>query len=92
MLFRSVYIDNSHGVRIENLILVIPFGDGLYSNYYKFETITLCPICTKGIVKEILTDQEIQWLNDYHKKVYDTLAKHLNNKEQEWLKKATAKI
>ncbi|HJD91631.1 aminopeptidase P family protein [Bacteroides coprosuis] len=88
----GVYIDNSHGVRIENLILVIPFGDGLYSNYYKFETITLCPICTKGIVKEILTDQEIQWLNDYHKKVYDTLAKHLNNKEQEWLKKATAKI
>ena len=88
----GIYIDNSHGIRIENLVLVVPFGAGLFSNYYQFETLTLCPICTKGVIKEMLSSDEVSWLNDYHQKVYDTLVEYLDKEEQKWLQKATAKI
>ena len=88
----GVYIDGSHGIRTESLILVVPFGEGLFGDYYQFETVTLCPICTKGIIKNILTNEEINWLNTYHQKVYHTLSPFLNNEEQEWLQKATVKI
>ena len=88
----GVYIENSHGVRIENLMLVAPLGEGLFTDYYQFDVVTLCPICTKGILKNKLTTEEIDWLNSYHKNVYTKLAPHLINKEQRWLEEATAKI
>lgn len=88
----GIYIEGSHGIRIENLMLVENVGEGLFSDYYKFETVTLCPICTKGIVKENLSKEEISWLNAYHQNVYSNLAPHLNEKEQRWLEQATAKI
>ena len=88
----GVYIENSHGIRIENLMLVAPLGEGLFSDYYQFDVVTLCPICTKGVLKNKLTTEEIDWLNSYHKNVYAKLAPHLNNKEQRWLEEATAKI
>lgn len=64
----------------------------MFGNYLKFETITLCPICKKGIIKEMLTIEEIEWLNEYHRKVYDKLAPDLNKEEQEWLKEACEAI
>ena len=85
----GVYIDNSHGVRIENLILVTPFGEGMYGDYYNFETITLCPICTKGIDKNLITSDEIDWLNKYHSNVYTQLSPLLDETEKKWLKEAT---
>ena len=85
----GVYIDNSHGVRIENLILVAPFGEGMYGDYYKFDTLTLCPICTKGIDKNLITSDEIEWLNNYHSNVYTQLSPLLNETEKKWLKEAT---
>lgn len=88
----GVYIENSHGIRIENLLLVSSAGEGLFTDYYKFDTVTLCPICTKGILKNRLSAEEISWLNAYHENVYINLAPHLTSKEQEWLKQATAKI
>lgn len=88
----GVYKAGSHGIRTENLTLVRKAGEGLFGNYLKFETITLCPICTKGIIKEMLTAEERQWLNDYHKKVYDRLSPALDTEEKEWLKEATKEI
>lgn len=84
----GVYKAGSHGIRTENLVLTVPAGEGMFGNYLKFETITLCPICKKGIIKEMLTAEEIEWLNEYHRKVYEELSPSLNNEEQEWLKKA----
>ncbi len=78
----------SHGIRTENLLLTVPAGEGMFGNYLKFETITLCPICQKGIIKELLTTEEIEWLNEYHRTVYEKLAPDLNNEEREWLKEA----
>lgn len=88
----GVYKAGSHGVRIENLVLTVPAGEGMYGNYLRFETITLCPICKKGIRTEMLTSEEIDWLNAYHRKVYDRLSPSLNAEEQKWLKEACAPL
>lgn len=63
----GVYKAGSHGIRTENLVLTVPAGEGMFGKYLKFETLTLCPICRKGIIKELLTAEEIGWLNDYHR-------------------------
>lgn len=84
----GVYKAGSHGIRTENLVLTVPAGEGMFGKYLKFETLTLCPICRKGIIKELLTAEEIGWLNDYHRTVYEKLSPDLNNDEREWLKGA----
>lgn len=88
----GVYKAGSHGIRTENLILVIPAGEGMYGDYLTFETLTLCPICKKGILKELLTADEIEWLNEYHQTVYQKISPHLNKEEEKWLKAATSKF
>lgn len=84
----GVYKAGSHGIRTENLVLTVPAGEGMFGKYLKFETLTLCPICRKGIIKELLTAEEIGWLNDYHRTVYEKLSPDLNYDEREWLKEA----
>lgn len=88
----GVYKAGSHGVRTENLVLVVPAGEGMFGNYLQFETVTLCPICKKGIIKELLTTEEIEWLNRYHQTVYEKLSPNLNKEEQAWLKEACKAI
>lgn len=88
----GVYKENQYGVRIENLILAVPAGKGMFGEYLRFETLTLCPIDLKPVKKELLDPDEIKWLNEYHQSVYHQLAPYLNKKEQSWLKKATSKI
>lgn len=84
----GVYKAGRHGIRTENLVLTVPAGEGMFGNYLKFETITLCPICKKGIVKEMLTAEETEWLDEYHRNVYEKLAPGMNGEEQEWLRAA----
>lgn len=88
----GVYKAGSHGVRIENLILVVPDGEGMFGEYYNFEAVTLCPIDTKGIIKEMLSKEEINWLNEYHRKVYEKLSPALNEEERAWLGQATQNL
>lgn len=88
----GVYKAGSHGIRTENLVLVVPAGEGIFGNYLQFETVTLCPICKKGIIKELLTSEEINWLNQYHQTVYEKLSPGLNKEEQAWLKEATNQL
>lgn len=88
----GVYKAGSHGIRTENLVLVVPAGEGMFGNYLQFETVTLCPICKKGIIKELLTSEEINWLNQYHQTVYEKLSPGLNKEEQAWLKEATSQL
>lgn len=85
----GVYKAGSHGIRTENLILTCKAGEGMFGDYLKFETITLCPICKKGIIKEMLAEEELQWLNKYHRTVYEKLSPALNAEEKAWLKEAT---
>lgn len=88
----GVYKAGSHGIRTENLMLTIAAGEGMFGNYLKFETLTLCPICRKGIIKEMLTAEETGWLNEYHRTVYEKLSPYLDNDEKEWLKEACKAI
>lgn len=88
----GVYKAGSHGIRTENLVLTVPAGEGLFGRYLKFETVTLCPICTRGIVRSLLTPAETDWLNQYHRKVYEQLSPGLNEDERLWLEKACKAI
>lgn len=88
----GIYKAGKHGIRTENLILVCKDKEGMFGEYFKFETITLCPICKKGIIKELLTEEEIKWFNDYHQTVYEKLSPYLNEEEKNWLEKATSSI
>ena len=88
----GVYKAGCHGIRTENLVLTVPAGEGMFGRYLKFETMTLCPICTKGIVRELLTQEEADWLNQYHRTVYEKLSTDLDEDERYWLKKACEKI
>ena len=88
----GVYKAGSHGIRTENLTLVCKDKEGMFGEYFKFETITLCPICKKGIIKEMLTAEEVKWFNDYHRTVYEQRSPSLNEEEKKWLLEATKAI
>lgn len=87
----ALYKPGSHGTRTENMMLVCHDQITEFGEFYRFETLTLCPIDTEAIIKSMLTPHEIHWLNTYHEQVYDRLSPYLNNEEQEWLRdKCTA--
>ncbi|WP_024469233.1 aminopeptidase P family protein [Treponema pedis] len=88
----GLYIAGSHGIRIESLVVTVPFmktGDG---DFYRFKTITLCPIDTRPIIKNLLSSEEIEWLNEYHKEVFERLSPYVDGVYKEFLKKKTEAI
>ena len=88
----GIYKAGRHGIRIENTLLIVPAQETEFGKFYKFEPLTLCPIDKKAIVTEMLSDEELTWLNDYHQMVYNRLYPLLNKDEQTWLKEATNPI
>lgn len=88
----GVYRANKHGIRIENLILTVPAESTEFGQFYKFETLTQCYIETSLVNKELLSDVEIKWLNDYNQEVYDNISRYLMEDEREWLKNKTKAI
>ena len=88
----GIYKAGRHGIRIENTLLIVPAQETEYGKFYKFEPLTLCPIDKKAIAIEIMTDEELTWLNEYHQMVYDRLCPLLEKDEQIWLKEATTPI
>ncbi len=86
----GLYKEGKHGIRCENLILTVPaFENAEFGKFYKFETLTLCPFDLKLFDTEIMTDEEIAWLNAYHKTVYDRLSPHLDEDSRNWLAEKT---
>ena len=88
----GIYKAGRHGIRIENTLLIVPAQETEFGKFYKFEPLTLCPIDKKAIVMEIMTDEELTWLNEYHQMVYNRLCPLLDKEEQTWLKEATTPI
>lgn len=88
----GVYRPMEYGIRIENLIVAKKAGESDFGTFYKFETLTLCPIDSSLILGDMLTPEETEWFNNYHREVYEKLSPGLNKKEQEWLKQKTAPI
>ena len=88
----GAYIEGSHGIRIENELLVKEFCETEHGKFLNFETITYAPIDLDGIVKTLLTKEEKEQLNEYHSEVYEKLSLYLNKKEKEFLKEYTKNI
>ena len=88
----GVYLANRFGVRLENTLLIVDAGETELGRFLKFDPLTLCPIDKAPIDKMLMTDEEIQWLNDYHQVVYDSLSPFLDASENDWLRDACAPL
>lgn len=88
----GIYKAGRHGVRIENTLVIVPATESEFGSFYRFEPLTLCPIDKEAILIDMLNDEELAWLNNYHQLVYNRLSPLLNNDEQEWLKEATSPL
>ena len=88
----GIYRANEYGIRLENLVLTKEDVTTEFGKFYNFETLTLCHFDTKPIDKSLLTQNEIEWFNNYHQMVYDRLSAHLSADEKEWLKEKTKAI
>ncbi|WP_298975360.1 aminopeptidase P family protein [uncultured Fusobacterium sp.] len=88
----GAYIEGSHGIRIENELLVKEACETEHGKFLEFETITCAPIDLDGIVKSLLTKEEKEQLNNYHKEVYEKLKPYLTKAEQAFLKEYTKEI
>ena len=88
----GVYLEGKFGVRIENTLLITPYKETQFGKFLQFESLTLCPIDTTPIIKEMLLQEEIDWLNQYHQKVVEFLSPHLCDSEAAWLQEACAAI
>lgn len=88
----GVYKAGKHGIRIENVAVVVEDIETDSGQFMKFETISYCPIDLEGIDVNMLTEEEKKWLNGYHERVYDELSPYLMEEEKEWLKKETRSI
>ncbi|MDR3252874.1 MAG: aminopeptidase P family protein [Tannerella sp.] len=88
----GIYRDREYGVRTENMMLTTLAMTSSYGEFFKFETLTLCYIDTTPVVKEMMTADEIEWLNDYHQRVYDIISPHLTDDEKTWLRNKTSRI
>ena len=88
----GAYIEGSHGIRIENELLVKEACETEHGKFLEFETITYAPIDLDGIVKSLLTKEEKEQLNTYHKEVYEKLKPYLTKAEQAFLKEYTKEI
>jgi len=69
----GIYLAGRFGVRIENTLLTVPYRDTEFGSFLGFESLTLCPIDLAPVKKEMLLPEEKEWLNAYHRTVYDRL-------------------
>lgn len=88
----GVYREGSHGIRIENLLLVAGDIETEFGEFLRFEPVTLCPIDLAAVEPDLLDEEEKKWLNQYHERVYNTLGPLLDEKERLWLKDKTRAI
>ena len=88
----GLYLEGKFGVRIENILLIKPYMTTAFGEFLQMEPLTLCPIDTAPIVREMLLDEEVEWLNGYHQYVFDKLSPHLQGADLDWLRAATQNI
>ncbi|WP_310994178.1 aminopeptidase P family protein [Aequorivita marina] len=86
------YVEGKYGIRHENLILTKVWKKTEWNTFYEFETLTLCPFFKSVIVKEMLSDAEIEWINTYHKMVHEKLAPHLEGEVKEWFEELVSPL
>lgn len=88
----GIYEEGKHGIRTENLMLVTDAMTNEYGRFLRFEILTCFPIDLAPVLPELLSRDEIAWLNEYHSRVCRTLAPLLSGKALDWLKRKTVPI
>ena len=88
----GVYIEGSHGIRIENEIICKKLEENEYGQFMGFEPLTCAPIDLDAVIPEQMTAKQRAYLNDYHAFVYEKLAPLMEEEERAWLKHATRTI
>ncbi|MEC5215222.1 Xaa-Pro aminopeptidase [Actimicrobium sp. GrIS 1.19] len=88
----GIYRPGKWGVRIENLVLNVPSMTTEFGEYLRFETLTLCPIDTRCLDRDLLRADELAWLNDYHATVQKRLAPLVDGAARAWLLERTQAI
>lgn len=88
----SLYREGSHGIRHENMILCRDAGQNEFGSWLEFETLTRTYIDTAPLILSMMDKDEIEWLNDFNRRVADEVCPLLNPEESEWLMLKTASI
>ncbi|EGV44475.1 aminopeptidase P family protein [Bizionia argentinensis JUB59] len=86
------YVEGKYGIRHENLILINTWKTTEWNTFYEFETLTLCPFFKSIIVKDLLSKEEIDWMNTYHKLVQEKLKPHLEGDVKTWFEDLVSPI
>ena len=85
----GLYLEGKFGVRIENTLLIKDFIETAFGKFLQMEPLSLCPIDTAPIDVNMLLPEEVEWLNAYHREVFEKLSPYLEDEEVEWLAEAT---
>lgn len=85
----GLYLKGKFGVRIENTLLIKDFVETTFGKFLQMESLTLCPIDTAPIDVDMLLLEEVEWLNAYHREVFEQLSPYLEDEEVGWLAEAT---
>lgn len=88
----GVYIQGSHGIRLENELIVRTAEKTDFGQFMTFETMTYAPLDLDGVVTELLNEEEKEFLNNYHQMVFEKISPFLSEEEKKWLKEYTRKI
>ena len=88
----GIYLEGRFGIRHESLMACLKAEKNAYGQFMVFDVLTMVPFDLDGIDTSLMTEREKHLLNTYHEKVYETIGPHLNDKERQWLKKATRVI
>lgn len=88
----GIYIEGSHGIRLENELLCRKGEQTEYGQFMYFEDLTCVPFDLDGVDGTLLGDRERTWLNQYHREVYERLSPYFEGEELEWLGEVTRAI
>lgn len=88
----GLYLSGKFGVRIENTLLIKDYQTTEFGKFLQMESLTLCPIDLSPVDFSMLQTEEIEWLNDYHRDVFEKLSPYLEGDDLEWLKEATRPV
>ena len=88
----GVYETDEVGIRIENELECVDLGENQYGHWLGFAPLTMVPISTEPILVDELSRVQLDWLNDYHARVYATLSPRLNEEEKAWLQAKCAPL
>lgn len=85
----GLYLSGKFGVRIENTLLIKDYQTTEFGKFLQMESLTLCPIDLTPVDFSMLQPEEIEWLDTYHRDVFEKLSPYLEGEDLEWLKEAT---